>query len=84
MPFAPKHDYEFYNAAMANRLQSQPDPGIETKFQRYADYYNTMLQTRQQLGGSSEARLNQKRETIIAHARLLTIYRSLDGLSDEK
>ena len=57
---------------------------VEQKFQRYADYFDTLLQAQRQLAGSSDARINQKRAKILAHARLAKIYGTLDGVSDEE
>jgi len=84
MSFAPQHDYLAYNAAVAKQLQTQAPLSVEEKFQRYAAYYNTLVQARRPLGGGSEARMEQKRETIRLHARIVQIYHAVDQLRHAK
>lgn len=84
MSFAPQHDYLAYNAAVAKQLQTQAPLSVEEKFQRYAAYYNTLVQARRPLGGDSEARMEQKRVKIRLHARIVQIYHAVDQLRHAK
>ena len=87
MSFAPQHDYHAYNAAVAKQLQAQAPLSIEEKFQRYAAYYNTLVQARRPLAGVSEARMarmEQKREKIRLHARIVQIYHAVDQFRHAK
>ncbi|WP_149752540.1 hypothetical protein [Rubripirellula obstinata] len=82
-PFAPQHDYDAYNAVIAKTLQTKTEPSFDEKFQRYADYYDTLMQTRRQLATcTDEARIKQKRKKIQLHTRLVQIYRTLDDARD--
>jgi len=85
MSFAPQHDYDLYNAVVAQRRRSRTEPSMEEKFQRYADYYNTLIQTRRKLRvPSDEARVERKLEKIQRHIRLVEIYKALDNFRNEK
>ncbi len=84
MSFAPLHDYEAYDAAVANRLHSRTELSAEQKFLRYADFYNTLLRARSQLAEPAEFHLDQKRAKILAHAQLLTNFRLWDNSKNEE
>lgn len=82
-PFAPQHDYDTYNAAIAKTLQTKTEPSFDEKFERYADYYDTLMQTRRQLATcTDEARIEQKQKKIQLHIRLVQTYRTLDDARD--
>ena len=83
--FAPQHDYDAYNAVVAESLQTKTEPSFDQKFQRYADYFNTLMQTRQQIATcTDEVRIQQRREKIQTRLRLLQIYRATDNIRDGK
>ena len=85
MAFAPQHDYGSYKAAIGKRLQSKTEPSFNEKFQRYADYHNTLMKTRRQLATyTDEARVQRKREKIELHIRMVQAYRGFDDAIDGK
>jgi hypothetical protein len=81
--FAPQHDYDAYNAEIAKKRQSGTEPSVAEKFQKYADYFNVLMQARQRLaGGSNEDRIQRKHEKFQRHVQQIQIYNSLDQLSN--
>lgn len=85
MPFAPEHDYEAYNAAIEKRLKSRAEPSVGEKFQKYADYYDVLMQARRQIAGNfAEDRLQQKLAKFQRHAQLVQIYKTLDRVRNGK
>ncbi|TWT89553.1 hypothetical protein [Neorhodopirellula pilleata] len=85
MTFAPQHDYKAYNSAIMKRSQKQDEPNMEEKFRRYADYYNTLFQSRRKLASPiQQNRQELKKEKIETHANLVRIFRSLERIRDGK
>jgi hypothetical protein len=80
--FAPQHDYNAYNAEIAKKRQSRTEPGVAEKFQKYANYFNALMQARQRLAGeSNEDRIQRKHEKFQRHFQQIQIYNALDQLS---
>ena len=86
MEFAPKHDYEAYNAAVESALSMRPERSIREKFDRYAEYYDALIEARRELMGEDLSRPERKMEKIKNHSRLVQIYHALDDYlrSDEE
>ncbi|MDB4766966.1 hypothetical protein OAG71_04680 [bacterium] len=78
MDFAPKHNYEAYNAAVEKELVERPERSIQEKFDQYAEYYDTLMAARHELLSEDASRLDRKMEKIKNHLRVVQIYQALD------
>lgn len=95
MPFAPRHNWGAYNAAVNDYLarrhlagsDSSISPNLEAAFVRYASYFDSLQTSRRGLRETSSGDPKCETQTrweekIAMRRRLLTIYEAMDVACD--
>lgn len=85
MPFAPNHDWEFYDQKLAAYHASRCQKLTPAeKFEIYDDYYSTLRESKTSLVDSETLRKNIWEEKLTIRKKLVAAYHALDESLREK
>ena len=78
MTFAPRLNYEVYDAAVEKALVKRPEKSIEVKYEQHAAYYYARSDARRSLMSKASSQLERKMEMIKLRDQVVRTYLALD------